>query len=153
MRKDMTEFRLKTGYTDFATFTRKAFSGRVVASKNLIVCGPAHGKPFRTKSHVHQDDYDNIMSVVTGKKIWALATLSKADELMAKKGKNIMGQERSFRLDAIDRTQNDTDEEHAIANKFDTVCLKAGDLIFVPRKVWHQVNSNPMTLAFTHMYK
>ncbi len=154
MQEDLAAFRRGTGHTSLATFASSVFPDRAPMSYNMIVTGnaapSATGRQFELKSDAHQDEYDNFMLVTSGAKIWALADLTEEQVAMGRKTKGKLSS--SFRLDAVDRTKNRTQEEHEVAGLFDTVFMGPGDVLFNPAWVWHQVNSEPLTLAYSIMY-
>jgi len=154
MQEDLASFRASTGHTALASFAASVFEDRPPMSCNVIVTGnaapTAAGRCFELKSDAHQDEYDNFMLVSSGAKIWALASLTKEQVMKGRKTKGKLSS--SFRLDAVDRTKNRTREEHEIAGCFETVWMGPGDVLFNPAWVWHQVNSEPQTLAYSVMY-
>lgn len=154
MEADMAAFRAGTGHTALAAFGDAVFGGLEPQSCNLIVTGnaapSAEGRCYELKSDAHQDMHDNLMVVASGSKIWALATLSEAQVAKGRKRKGRLTS--SFALDAVDRTRNKTPEEHEVAAAFETVYMGPGDVLFNPAMVWHQVNSEPRTLAYSLMY-
>lgn len=154
MQDDLANFRASTGHTALASFAASVFECCSPMSCNLIVTGnaapTASGRRFELKSDAHQDEYDNFMLVSSGAKIWALASLTEEQVLKGRKTKGKLSS--SFRLDAVDRTKNRTREEHEIAGCFETVWMGPGDVLYNPAWVWHQVNSEPQTLAYSVMY-
>lgn len=154
MQDDLASFRASTGHTALASFAASVFEGRSPMSCNVIVTGnaapTASGRRFELKSDAHQDEYDNFMLVSSGAKIWALASLTEEQVLKGRKTKGKLSS--SFRLDAVDRTKNRTREEHEIAGCFETVWMGPGDVLYNPAWVWHQVNSEPQTLAYSIMH-
>jgi len=154
MEGDMAAFRAATGHTALAAFGDAVFGGREPQSSNLIVTGnaapSAEGRSYELKSDAHQDMHDNLMVVASGSKIWALAALSEAQVAKGRKRKGRLTS--SIALDAVNRTCNKTPEEHEVAAAFETVYMRPGDVLFNPAMVWHQVNSEPRTLAYSLMY-
>jgi len=154
MQKDLFAFRTKTGHSALADFAASIHQGCKPMSSNMIVTGnaapSAAGRCFEMKSDAHQDEYHNFMVVASGAKIWALAALTEEQVAKGRKTKGRLSS--SFRLDAVDRTKNRTPEEHEVAGLFETVWMGPGDVLFNPAWVWHQVNSEPQTLAYSVMY-
>lgn len=154
MKGDMAAFRAGTGHTSLSAFGDAVFGGLEPQSSNLIVTGnaapSAEGRAYELKSDAHQDMHDNLMLVASGSKIWALASLTEAQVAKGRKRKGRLTS--SFALDAVDRTRNKTPEEHEVAAAFETVFMGPGDVLFNPAMVWHQVNSEPQTLAYSLMY-
>jgi hypothetical protein len=154
MEGDMAAFRAATGHTALAAFGDAVFGGLEPQSSNLIVTGnaapSAEGRSYELRSDAHQDMHDNLMVVASGSKIWALASLTEAQVAKGRKRKGRLTS--SFALDAVDRTRNKTAEEHEVAAAFETVYMGPGDVLFNPAMVWHQVNSEPRTLAYSLMF-
>lgn len=151
LKPDLAAFREASGFTALAAFVAKCFGrGKAAASGNLVVTSDAGPGGFQQRSDVHQDEYDNFMVVAAGAKIWALAILTDAQVARAGRRKGRLA--RSLALDAVDRTRNRTPDEHDVAAAFETVYMGPGDVLFNPALVWHQVNSEPGTLAYSLMY-
>lgn len=148
----LQDFRELSGYSQLERLAALVWGPRgQPASSNVILTGAE--VPGRVnRSDPHQDEYHNLMLVSCGVKIWALAGLTPEEEDI---GMRTLSHDLkdAMRLDATDRTRNTEDHEHEIARLFDTVVLRPGDVLFNPAWVWHQVNSAPMTLAYSLMYR
>jgi hypothetical protein len=110
--------------------------------------GEAAESRFPYRSAAHQDGFDNIMVVTSGAKLWSLANLEKEQSDRVKGGSELKG---SLTIHAADKTMNNK-VQLEIANLFTSVLLEPGDILFVPANVWHEVLSEPGTLAISIMY-
>lgn len=120
-------------------------------SRNFILTG-AEVKGRVNKSDAHQDQHDNLMLVCSGSKIWALADLTEEQVKLGKKNGNKTTLKASLGIDAVDASRNTCEAHHEVARMFDRVYMGPGDVLYNPAYVWHQVNSEPMTLAYSIMY-
>lgn len=152
MSEDLEDFRDASGFTRLSELGALVWgAGERPRSSNIILTGSE--VPGRSnKSDAHQDQHDNIMLVSSGSKIWALADLTEEEVKMGKKNGNKNTLKSSLGLDAIDRSKNMCEEHDEVASRFDTIRLRPGDVLYNPAMVWHQVNSDALTLAYSLMF-
>jgi hypothetical protein len=147
LAKDLAPFRERSGYKSLRRLGDAVFES-APQSQNVLVTGPDDsGRPL--KSEAHQDEYDNLMLVATGAKIWALAELTDEQVARASGGRSL---KRSLGLDAVETARNRRFDDMRVANCFTRVIMTPGDVLYNPGYVWHQVNSDPNTLAYSVMY-
>lgn len=136
------KFRKESGYNSFVEHSQHIF-GRDVTSHNVFFTGKRVDW-----TPPHQDSYHNLFLNVMGEKTWALADLNHCEKAFVGRYQT----ENSVRLNAI-RLDDPINNPRIwrIIDKFRVVRLCAGDLLYVPPDMYHQVNTSPFTVGFSMM--